>query len=61
MIIGNFIGKSIRGEYELKTHKQYTVPKKIWLLYFNRVLYEKGMINMQDYCKIKHKISTAAN
>ena len=45
----------------MKTHKQYTVPKKIWLLYFNRVLYEKGMINMQDYCKIKHKISTATN
>lgn len=40
----------------MQVYKQYTITKKIWLLYFNRVLLEKGMIDQKTYRNMKQKI-----
>ena len=40
----------------METYKQYTIPKRIWLLYFNRVLLEKGINDEKNYRMIKQKL-----
>ena len=40
----------------MQVYKQYTITKKIWLLYFNWVLLEKGMIDQKTYRNMKQKI-----
>lgn len=41
--------------------KKNTIIRKHWLLYFNRVLYEKGIITPPEYYKMKHKICSSTN
>ena len=33
------------------------IQREAWLLYFNRVLYEKGVIGEQEYRRMKAKIT----
>lgn len=46
---GNGIGTSKGVSAQLKRNKQTSISRKIWLLYFNRVLRDQGLITPQDY------------
>ena len=54
MVILKAHGKEVCAK--LKYTKMENLTRKIWLLYFNRMLLESNIISQQDYRSMKQKI-----
>ena len=59
MVILYAHGNEVRAK--LKYTKRENLTRKIWLLYFNRMLLENNIISQQDYRSMKQKIYSVSS
>lgn len=47
--------------YMFASHSTEQVARQIWLLYYNRVLLERGLITTKEHNQMKIKIQSSIN